>query len=67
MHTTIVCTLFSLMLVYATATITKDNLHEIAGDRPVFLKAYAPWCGNTSPSQMPLCTHVAFTDKYVCV
>lgn len=58
-------TIFSLLLVLAIASLTKDNLHEKAGDRPIFIKAFAPWCGNTSPSQMPVCTHVPSIDQYV--
>ena len=38
-------TIFSMMLVVAMANLTKDNLEETAKNRPVFILAYAPWCG----------------------
>lgn len=37
---------FSALLVLASASLTKDTLPSHAGDRPVFLKFFAPWCGH---------------------
>ena len=38
--------IFSIILTVAIASLTKDNLHEKANGKPVFLKLYAPWCGH---------------------
>lgn len=45
MKTLFQATIFSMMLVVAMANLTKDNLEETAKNRPVFILAYAPWCG----------------------
>ena len=39
----IFCNIFSLLLVFTSASFTKDFLYSAAGDRPVFVDAYAPW------------------------
>ena len=39
-------TLMLASLTLSTATLTKDNLSEVAGDKMVFLLLYAPWCGH---------------------
>ena len=39
-------TIFSLLLVCAIASLNKDNLSTEAGDRAVFIKFFAPWCGH---------------------
>ena len=38
--------IFSIIPTVAIASLTKDNLHEKANGKPVFLKLYAPWCGH---------------------
>ncbi len=43
---TLFTTLILASLTLSTATLTKDNLSEVAGDKMVFLKFYAPWCGH---------------------
>ena len=41
------CILLLTVLVVVRATaVTKENLAELAGERAVFLKLYAPWCGH---------------------
>lgn len=45
-YSVIVCTLFSLAVTLASASLTKDNLESTAGDRAVFIKFFAPWCGH---------------------
>ena len=46
----ILCTLavatFSLMLTLTTASLTKENFSELAGERMVMVKFFAPWCGH---------------------
>ena len=39
---------FSCLLVLASANLSKDSLQSVAADRPVFIKAYAPWCGTNA-------------------
>lgn len=36
----------ALCATLCTASLTKDNLQELAGDRAVFVKFFAPWCGH---------------------
>ena len=36
----IFCNIFSLLLVFTSASFTKDFLYSAAGDRPVFVVAY---------------------------
>ena len=43
MYNMITSTIFSLLLVFTSASFTKDSLYSAAGDRPVFVVAYAPW------------------------
>ena len=40
--------IFSCLLVLASANLSKDSLQSVAADRPVFIKAYAPWCGTNA-------------------
>ena len=46
----ILCTLavatLSLMLTLTTASLTKENFSELAGERMVMVKFFAPWCGH---------------------
>lgn len=43
----VLCILLLTVLVMVRATaVTKENLAELAGERAVFLKLYAPWCGH---------------------
>ena len=37
---------FSLMLTLTTASLTKENFSELAGERMVMVKFFAPWCGH---------------------
>ena len=44
---------FSLMLTLTTASLTKENFSELAGERMVMVKFFAPWCGQRSTPEVP--------------
>ena len=46
MQTSLFAVLMSVMVVATTAALTKDSLMDDAGDRAVFIKFFAPWCGH---------------------